>query len=115
MNAVLERKEAMKFVINGRTFDTTTSTTAAISRGIIQPSYNNFAGDSEVRYEKVLYRTAKGAFFVHNHFTEKFVKGGRPVTSDEALELTPDDAMTWIENEGAVVMDGTGLSLPPEA
>jgi hypothetical protein len=116
MNAVLERKEEMKFIINGRTFDTVSSTAVAISRGINAPHYNNSVGDSEVRYEDVLYRTSKGAFFVHRHRTEKFVKGGRPVTSDFAEEIkTPEDAVRWIEAVVAVVVDETGLPLPPEA
>ena len=116
MDAVLERKEAMKFVINGRTFDTVNSTTIAIARGIVSPSYDNGVGDSEVRYEDVLYRTPKGAFFVHSHSTQKFVKGGRPVTTDKAEEMqTPEDAIKWIEQLGAVVLDATGLPLPPEA
>jgi hypothetical protein len=116
MNAVLERNEAMKFVINGRTFDTVSSTAVAVSRGINPPYYNNSVGDSERRYEDVLYRTSKGALFVHSHSTEKFVKGGRPVTTDHADEIkTPEDAIRWIEATRAVVLDATGLPLPPEA
>jgi len=69
-----------------------------------------------VRYEYVLYRTSKGAFFVHDHSTEKFVRGGRPVTMDKAEEIeTPENAVKWIEAMRAVVLDGTGLPLPPEA
>jgi len=114
MNTVLERKEDMKFVINGRTFDAATATAVAISRGIRQPAYNSSAGDSELRFEDVLYRTARGAFFVHEHWTQKFVKGGRPVTSDQGTEIqTPEDAVKWIEATGAVVLDGIGLPLPP--
>jgi hypothetical protein len=116
MNTVLERKdEAMKFIINGRTFDTASSTVVAVSRGINPPGYNNLAGDSEVRYENTVFRTAKGSFFVHQHATEKFVKGGRPVVTDEAFELDAVAALKWIVDNGAAVIDGEGLPLPPEA
>ncbi len=109
------QSEAMKFVINGRTFDTATSTVVAIDRGINMPSYDNSAGDSECRYEVVLYRTAKGAFFVHDHSTYKFVKGGRPVTEDTAFERTAEEALRWIGERRAVIHNADGLELPPEA
>lgn len=115
MNTVQLEQNEMKFVINGRTFDTASSTVVAIRRGISLPSYNNLVGDHECRYEIVLYRTAKGAFFQHDHSTYKYVKGGRPVTDDSAKEMTPEQAAEWIEDTGAVVHDGKGLPLPPEA
>jgi len=111
----LTREEAMKFIINGRTFDTATASKVAVSRGINQPAYNNMVGDSEVRFEDVLYRTAKGAFFVHSHATEKLVKGGRPIVTDEATELFPSEVVKWITDNGAAVMDAAGLALPDEA
>ena len=108
--------EAMKFVINGRTFDTATASKVAISRGFVPPSYNNFHLDSEVRYERVLYRTPKGALFVHSHETEKYVKGGKPITTDDAVEIkSPEAAVKWIVDEAAVVIDAKGLPLPDEA
>jgi hypothetical protein len=115
MNAVQQEQNAMKFVIKGRTFDTASSTVAAISRGIDEPCYNNMVGDRETRYELVLYRTAKGAFFLHDHSTYKYVKGGKPITEDTAQEFTLEEALEWITRFGAVVMDATGLPLPPEA
>jgi hypothetical protein len=118
MNTVLERKEedVMKFIINGRTFDSATSAVIAVSRGINQPDYNNAVGDSEVRYENTLYRTVKGAYFVHSHATEKFVKGGRPVVTDDGIECpSPEAAVKWIVDNSAVVIDATGLPLPDEA
>lgn len=108
-------KEAMKFIIDGRTFDTATSTAAAVNRGIVNPRYDNSVGDSEVRYEDTLYRTAKGAFFVHEHKTEKFVKGGRPVVTDTVLAMSDQEAGLWIAARGAMVLDAEGLPLPPEA
>lgn len=110
----LEREEAMKFIINGRTFDTATSTKAAISRGINPPDYNNIVGDSEVRFENVLYRTAKGAFFVHTHASEKLVKGGKPIITDEAESMTAEQAVEWITRNGAAVLDDAGLPMPAE-
>jgi hypothetical protein len=115
MNAAQQEQSAMKFVINGRTFDTASSTVAAITRGIIEADYDNMVGDRETRYEVVLYRTAKGAFFLHDHSTYKYAKGGKPVTEDTAQELTPEEAVGWITQNVAVVMDATGLPLPPEA
>lgn len=108
--------EPMKFVLNGRTFDTATSSTVAINRGIREPSYNNSVGDSELRYEDVLYRTQKGAFFVHEHHTEKFVdRKGKPVVTDYAWECDPENAVKWIVEYGAVIVDAAGLPLPDEA
>lgn len=105
----------MKFIINGRTFDTATSTTVAVDRGINMPDYNNLPGDAEVRYENTLFRTTKGAFFVHEHSTEKLVKGGRPIVSDLAFAVSPHSAIEWIVNNQAMVLDDAGLPMPPEA
>jgi len=110
----LER-EAMKFVINGRSFDTATATKVAIDRGIDHPNYSGMVGDSELRYENVLYRTAKGAFFIHQHHTEKLVKGGRPVVTDFAYELSREEASKWVSDRRAMILDGSGLDLPEEA
>lgn len=117
MNAILnEAVEQMKFILNGRTFDNSTSQTVAISRGSFEPHQfdDEFRGAESVRYEDVLYRTAKGSFFAHHHRTAKYQRG-KPVVSDSALELTPETAVQWIENEQAIVVDPTGLTLPDEA
>lgn len=105
----------MKFIINGRTFDTAAAARVAVSRGVNHPDYNSSPSDAEVRFENVLYRTATGAFFVHAHATEKFVKGGRPVVTDTAEELLPAEAVKWITDNGAVVQDDAGLPMPPAA
>jgi len=120
MNAVTQREqEAMKFILNGRTFDTATSTVIAISRGVGQPSSFGWPvhTDGETRFEEVLYRTMRGALFTHLHSTTKLAKGGKPITEDSAAERTPEEAVQWIVNEGAVIIDdvGSGLPLPPEA
>ncbi|MDO8706024.1 MAG: hypothetical protein Q7J84_13865 [Sulfuricaulis sp.] len=115
MNTLIER-EQMKFVINNRTFDTDTSQTVAISRGARTPENpwdDDFPAQS-VRYENVLYRTAKGALFVHYHKTMKFDRG-KPVVDDSAQEVTPEEAISWIQMNLAAVIDPTGLTLPPEA
>jgi hypothetical protein len=65
--------------------------------------------------EFVLYRTAKGALFLHDHSTYKYVKGGKPVTEDTAREMTAEQALEWIAGRRAVILDATGLPLPPEA
>jgi hypothetical protein len=98
---------SMKFVLNGRTFDTATSTVAAVSRGVID-------GAESKRYENVLYRTKLGNFFVHHHETVKF-KYGKPVVDDSAAALTPELAVSWIQSTSAMVLDPTGLPLPDEA
>lgn len=105
----------MKFVIKGRTFDTATATKLAIARGIIDPSYNNLPGDAEIRYEDTLYRTAKGTLFLHEHNTTKYMKGGKPLVTDDAKEMTPESAVAWIGEWRAMVFDATGLPLPDEA
>ncbi len=107
--------EAMKFIINGRTFDTASSTKAAIFRGVAHEQPRDFLGNSEMRFEDTLYRTAKGAFFVHEHRTEKMARGGKPIVTDVAKELTPEQAVAWIIKERAIVLDATGLDLPEEA
>jgi hypothetical protein len=117
MNTLVER-EAMKFVLNGRVYDTETSVVAAISRGVLDTSSYDAAdlpdGASSKRYEKILYRTAKGNFFVHNHETIKYQRG-KPVVDDFAQAFTPEDAILWIQSNVAMVVDPTGLPLPDEA
>lgn len=118
----LDEREAVKFVLNGRSFDTASSTSAAIYRGVFIPgptsgNYINdeaYIGAEQVRFEHTLFRTAKGAFFVHEHTTAKYPKG-KPVVEDAATEMTPEEAIKWIVQVGAAVIDGTGLSLPEEA
>ena len=109
--------EGMKFILNGRSFDTAASTVVAISRGVHDPYNSGFderGSAEEVRFEYMLYRTAKGAFFVHEHQTAKFTKG-KPVVTDKAFEFAPPEALAWITNRGAASVDGTGLDLPDEA
>ncbi len=113
MNTLTER-EAMKFVLNSRTFDTQTSQTLAISRGVREPMHYDPPDAQGIRYEDVLYRTAKGALFTHSHETFKFQRG-KPVVSDSASEMTPEEAVKWIETVEAVVIDDSNLPLPDEA
>ena len=115
----LEEREVVKFVLNGRSFDTAASSQAAISRGVYVPGthgheFDDYVGAEQVRFEHVVFRTAKGNFFLHEHTTVKYPKG-KPVVSDEATELTPEKAVQWIVNSGAAVIDGAGLQLPDEA
>ncbi len=126
----LEEREVVKFILNGRSFDTATSSQVAISRGVDGPrglhfvagpeksrqwlGYEDEEGAEQVRFEAILFRTAKGTFFVHDHRTIKFPKG-KPVVLDDARELTPEEAVEWIVSTGAAVLDGTGLPLPDEA
>jgi hypothetical protein len=122
-NTALAAEEGcpMKFILNGRTFDTASSSVVAVSRGSdyassdtqYDPEYQS--GAQSRRWEMTLYRTAKGAFFVHDHTTVKFARG-KPVVQDEAMELADGEAaLNWIEQFGATVIDSTGLELPPEA
>jgi len=111
----LEEREVMKFVLNGRSFDTATAATVAIYRGAFTPEqFDPHFGAEQVRFEWVLYRTQKGAFFIHDHESVKYPKG-KPVISDEAKEATAEEAVKWISEHGAAVLDGTGLQLPDEA
>jgi hypothetical protein len=68
-----------------------------------------------VRYEHVLYRTTKGAFFLHEHETTKYYLKGKPIVHDGAFAFAPEKAAEWIQQSGAMVLDPTGLALPPEA
>ena len=116
MNNLDEREAGMKFILNGRSFDTISSTKVAVSRGQVPqpPGWRHDSDVPEVRYERILFKTAKGAFFVHDHETTKYLKG-KPVVSDAAYEKSPEEAMKWIENEGAMILDASGLPLPDEA
>jgi len=104
----------MKFVIDGRTFDTAACATVAVSRGISLPSHD-MVGDLDIRFEEVLYRTAEGRFFVHEHAAEKSLDGGPGLVTDQARELSPADAAAWILDHDAAVIDATGLPLPDAA
>lgn len=118
MNALLTREaEPMRFILNGRSFDTAGAVTVAVSRGHTPALYSTDSMErvsEETRYEKVIYRTAKGAFFLHEHRTTKLPKG-KPVVSDEARELSAPEALAWIAENGAAIIDATGLNLPEEA
>lgn len=99
----------MKFVISNKTYDTATSTRAAILRGVRQSE-----GD-QIRFEHVLYRTPLGNFFLHQHEMRKIGGRGKPVAFDTARELTAAEASRWCAEAGAVVLDSEGLELPGEA
>lgn len=108
---------SMKFVIAGRTYDTATSTVAAVYRGSSdRESYRyDLPPDAvSVRYEHVLYRTQKGAFFLHVHETVKSQRG-KPVVEDRADAYTAEGAVQWIQSHRAMVLDPAGLPLPEEA
>lgn len=115
----LDQRESMKFVINGRSFDTASSSPAAISRGVIASDFDSYdkgqwVGAEQVRFEYTLFRTPKGNFWTHDHTTIKFPKG-KPVIEDTASEVTPEDAVKWVVQNGAAIVDGTGLPLPEDA
>lgn len=113
----LEEREAVKFILNGRSFDTASSTPAAIVRGAKDAESGieyHYPGAAQMRFELTLFRTAKGAFFLHDHTTVKYPKG-KPVVSDTAMEYTPEKAVKWIVESGAAILDGAGLQLPDEA
>lgn len=117
MNHLVER-EVVKFVLNGRTFDTASSSQVAVSRGVFTPGLEghqwDYPGAEQVRFEHILFRTAKGNFFLHDHTTVKYPKG-KPIVTDEAEELSADVAVAWIANNDAAIIDATGLPLPDEA
>jgi hypothetical protein len=110
--AFIPGKEEMKFILQGRTFDTAASKKVAVSRGMDLPRLDNSPSDCEIRYEKILFRTVQGAFWIHEHSTRKFVKGGKPLIQDKAKEVTPEVAVRWIEEEHAAILDDAGLPLP---
>ena len=109
----------MKFILNGRSFDTATAAPIAVKRGMIVPDINTglrsgYEGQwDEVEYERTLYRTAKGALFIHDQATLKYPDAER--VENEAWEVTPEKAVKWIENENAEILDPTGLDMPEEA
>jgi len=111
----LSQGEQMKFILNGRTFDTSSSKVLAISSGVYTPGqFEDSWPAQSVRFESVLYRTPKGSLFVHEHETAKYMKG-KPVVKDTVEEMTSEQAVKWIADFGAKVLDSTGLDLPEEA
>ena len=111
----LQEKEDMQFIINGRTFNTSTSQTVAINRGENTPDIHGYGSKDMVRYEDTLYRTQKGNFFLHSHFSTKRNNKGKPIIEAEAVELTPEKALLWISDTGAIIIDPDGINLPDEA
>jgi hypothetical protein len=106
---------SVKFVLENRTYDTATSTAVAVSRGVtVADSIGTLPPGAETeRYEKVLYRTRLGNFFVHDHTTTKFGRG-KPVVEDSAYIVSAAKAVVWIQQWNAMVLDPSGLSLPEE-
>jgi hypothetical protein len=106
----------MQFLLDGLVYDTAKSTRVAVARGVITPVDNPYhlpEGAESKRYEDVLYRTGRGNFFVHSHETVKYPRG-KPVVQDEAWTVDANRAVDWIEKEGAMILDPTGLPLPGE-
>src|SRR5688500_16508185 len=107
MNTLIEGKSAvMKFVINGRAYDTESSTVAAIYRGSATPatSARDLPPDAQsIRFEHVLYRTERGNFFLHSHETIKYAHG-KPVVEDRAEAYTPEVAVQWIAATNAMII-----------
>ncbi len=110
----LERED-MRFIINGRTFDTATAIEVAVTSGAYVPNQDSdYRGAEQLRFEHSLYRTSKGSLFIHEHETIKFPKG-KPVVSDKAREVSFAEAFEWIQQSGAAVLDDAGLTFPDEA
>jgi hypothetical protein len=104
----------MQFILDSKLYDTATATTVAISRGLVEDPRGLPEGADSKRYEDVLYRTRAGNFFMHSHETVKFPRG-KPVVADSARALTPQGAIDWIQQSGAMILDPAGLPLPEEA
>lgn len=112
---MFETNEPVKFVHDGKTYDTSTATAVAVHRGAYSPSADSpHFPAQQVRFENTLYRTQRGALFIHEHSTAKFQKG-RPVVEDRIRPVDHAVAVGWIATTGAAVLDAEGLELPPEA
>jgi hypothetical protein len=113
-NPLLGELEPMRFILAGRLFDTTTSTVAAVTRGVREsgPHIIHEGAISE-RFEGVLYRTAKENFWLAEPTISKFARG-KPVVEDSARELTLKEAVEWIIEENAMILDDRGFPLPEE-
>lgn len=95
----------MKFVLNGRTFDTVAALKVATYRAGL--SWGS-------RTEGTLYRTSSGVFFTHERET-RLPDRGKPIMFDRAAEVSAERAVMWIAANGAAVIDATGLTLPASA
>lgn len=105
----------MKFIHGGATYDTATAKAIAVHRGAYAPA----EGDprfpaQQVRFENTLYRTPRGALFLHEHSTAKYAKG-KPVVQDRVQPMNDAEAAAWLEKTGAAILDAENLPLPPEA
>lgn len=99
----------MKFVHGGATYDTATAKPIAVHRGAQQLSEAQ-----QVRFQHTLYRTPKGALFLHEHSTTKYTRG-KPVVEDKVRPMNDAEAAAWLEQSGAAILDAENLPLPPEA
>src|SRR5262245_52545912 len=96
----------LRFVFGDRTIDTERCLRVAISR----------TADETTRNETVLYKTPSGDFFLHHHAVLKS-KRGKPFPTDDFRALTPDEAVRWLAESRAILLDAAagGLPLPPNA
>lgn len=105
----------MKFVHGTATYDTATAKPLAVSRGAYTPA----EGDprypaQQVRFANTLYRTAKGALFLHEHSTTKHARG-KPIVEDKVTPMNDAEAAAWLSRTGAAILNADDLPLPPEA
>ena len=106
----------MKFILDGRSFDTVTSSVVAVSQGVYDLSNSGFerrGSAEEVRFKRVMYRTVSGTLFVHYLETYKFANG-KPIVRHAAEKIDENMAIAWIQRQGAALVDETGLSLFPQ-
>jgi hypothetical protein len=99
----------MKFVVNGLTFNTMSAAKVAVA-----PPRTEDDPRGDIVYQEELYRTAEGNFFLCRHAMQWL---GRDDADewDEAERLNPIEAVEWLANVGAALIDDTGLPLPREA
>lgn len=104
----------MKFIIEGRVFNTKTSRVLGVARGVREPLPEEPSGVETVRFEETLYRTEAGALFIHSHRTAKAGRG-KPLVWDHVRVVSPQEAVAWAAERQALIADDAELPLPPEA
>ena len=97
----------VKRIIDGRTYNTDTSTLVAHTTDI-QAEYR---GRSDVEFEEKLYLTRTGAWFI----VSREIKGDGEYGWPDAWALDRDAAARWLRRPSVDILDENALEMPPEA
>jgi len=89
----------MKKIINGKIYDT--------DKAVAIADYSNYLGSNDVYYEsEVLYKTAKGNFFLYGEggaFSRYSGGNGKQSWGDsDIIPMSPSEAYEWLQDNNEV-------------